>query len=231
MTSSLVVEPLLGINLFHDLTLEKTIERQLILTAGLNRVEEETGERPDYVEDIHLDGFEIKEEICSHLDYLKRFAVYLVMQNRSPLVEGIYDPADARRLIDKYRDDYYTGKDKQFKHLILPEYPETYYLPLDFHMPVVITEDMFLNMRREYFEGENYNVTSRYDTIIVASAIRLSSELDNIDELLNAFGNEINPDAKFYQEKLILRALNQACGLAIGKNQTIMWKEKAVSFS
>ena len=230
MNSSLIVEPLLGIKQYNELTLEKSIERQLILTAGINRVEEETGERPEYVEDVNLYHFEIPEEICASLDYLKRFAVYLLMQNRPPIIEGIDDYDDAKQMIDRYRSAYYSGIDKPYKHLLFPEYPETYYLPLDFHMPVVITEDVFFNMRREYFAHENFNVNARYDTIIAASAIRLSSELDAIDEVLNTLNSELNPDEHFYQEKLIARKLYQACELAIAKKQTIMWKEKSCSF-
>jgi hypothetical protein len=227
MTSSLVIEPLLSITQYYNLTVEQNIERQLILTAAFNRVEEELGERPEFKEDPMLYDYEIDEKICRYTDYLKRFACYIAIQNRAPLVEGDYDQGDARRVIEKYKEDFRTGYDAPFKHLLLFSHPASYYIPLDFHFPVLITEDMYITMRRENFPGAQYNVTDRHESIIIASSIRLISELDDINAILRVKDQEIHPDEPFYAEKTIFLALYKAAKFSIDKSQAIMWKEKS----
>ncbi len=228
MNSSLIVEPLLNPIKMGTTPDDLNIEREIVLASVFSRVEEETGTRPAYNEETDIIKETIPENICLYLDYLKRFACYLTIQGRPPAISGEYDPDDARRVIEMYRDKFNTYVDLPFKHLVLTNYPDTYYLPPDFHIPVIITQDMFRTIAREQFPCLTFDVTVNRESITVGSLIRLSYELDEIDELLLAITGEINENDPFYAEKIILKKLYNFVQIALKKNQIITWIEKSL---
>jgi hypothetical protein len=227
MDSYLTAEPLL-LCATKD-TEELYIERHIVLNSVLERVEEEIGKRPEYIETDKKLSFKGKADICSNIDFLKRYACYLTIQGRPPFIEGAEEPNDALKVIELYKDEYAKGYDTPFRHLIIPEYPTTYYLPLDFHMPVVITEDNYLHMLRESYSDYTYDVTKHRPEIIIASSIRLLSDLNEIDEFLNALrDNDLNQESHFYHEKQVLRELYRLANLAIDNKMAILWSEKSL---
>ncbi len=234
MTSCLIVEPYISI-FENDKTddnekNELQIERKIIMNMVLNRVEEETGTRPELREDPKNHNKHISEEACKNLEHLHRYACYLDLHGKPPMISGAEQPDDASRVIKLFRSNYLEGKVSQhFTHLLLPSCPNGYYLPFDFHAPIIITEDMYLSCLREQIEDFSYNVSRRRETTIVASPFRLLSDLDKIDEILNALRNNIKEDEPFYEEKKALQELYELATFAIEKNQAILWKEKAYS--
>lgn len=227
MPSSLIIEPFLKSIKEEKTKKELFFERQIILKAVINRVEEETGTKITYDETPEVFNKVLKQEECTFLDLLKRYACYLTFQDRPPVIPGSAEPNDAHRVIQKYITSYLDGNDLPYKHLILPSYPSCYYIPLDFHMPLIIDSEMYLNILREHFKHINLDVTSHRDTIIVASTIRLLSELDELDEILNAIKMDFTKEDPFYDEKLILNKFYNFVKFAVNKKQAIVWKEKS----
>ena len=227
MSSFLIVEPLL--KCASNKKGELYIERQIVLDAALARVEEEIGERPDYIETDKNISFKGNAEFCANLDFLKRYACYLIIQGRPPFIDGSYEPNDALKVMELYKSEYLKGYDTPFRHLIIPSTQNVYYLPLDFHMPVIITEDDYIHMLRENYSDYTYDVTSRREQIIIASSIRLIKELNEVDEFLFALREkQPDPEDAFYLEKQALKELYRLANLAIDNKMAILWSEKSL---